>query len=167
MTGMLTRLLRAAAARTRTEHLARRPVRLPSSLAELDARRRQELEELVILGVLLHEVAHADGTFSPEEQAAVARTLRARGVKEEEAALVIAAAHESAASRFDLQGFTREVNKHPYKERLRVLDLLFGIGCADGHLSHAEIERVRKIANLLWIDHKDFIDAKLRCSKGL
>ena len=162
MTGILTGLLRAAVARTNREHAARKPVRLPASLDELGTKRRHQLEELVILGVLLNLVAHADDVLSEEEEKRLRKVLSDRGADPKEAVLVIAAAREAAARSPDLHEFTREVNKHPYGERLRVLELLFQVGYADGELSHAELESIRRVAKLLWIAHEDFIDAKLR-----
>lgn len=167
MTGLLTTLLRGAAARAREEHLARRTVHLPSSLAELGVERRHELEELVILGVLLNHVARAEDGISKDEEEHIQEALRAKGLKAEEAALVIAASHEAAERRPDLQGFTREVNKHPYKERLRVVELLFDVAHADGVLSLVELESVREVAKLFWVEHKDFIAAKLRSREKL
>ena len=162
MTGLINRLLRGSVTRMRREHPVQKVVRLPPALSDLDAKRRHALEESVILGVLLNRVAHADGNLSPEEERCLEETLCAEGTPRQEAALVIAAAREAADKRPDIQGFTREINKHPYLGRLRVVELLFKIAYADRHLSPVELESVRQIAGLLWVSHKDFIDAKLR-----
>lgn len=163
MTGLLSKLFRGSVDRVREEKLSSTPVRWPRSLKDLPAAKRRHLEELVIFGVLMHEVADADGHFAPEEEKAISTILKKRGdLAPAEVALVIAAARESAEHRMDIQGFTREINKKTYTERIRVVELLFTIALADNDLSIVELEKVRKIAKLLWVSHKDFIAAKLR-----
>lgn len=166
MVGILNRFIHRTVSRSESDHLVTRPVRLPASLSNLEPGKRRHIEEMVILGVLLGSVAHADGNFSREEEQATVRILTRRGsISKEEAALVIAAARESKDARPDIQGFTREVAKKPYKERLEVMDLLFLVALSDQNLSHVEMESVRKIAGLLWITHKDFIKSKLRAKE--
>ncbi len=163
MTGLLSKFFKRSVDRVREERLSPSPVRWPKSLKDLPSAKRRHLEELVIFGVLMHEVADADGHFAPEEEKAIKAILKKRGdLTPAEVALVIAAARESAEHRMDLQGFTREINKKTYTERIRVVELLFEIALADNNLSIIELEKVRKISNLLWVSHKDFIAAKIR-----
>ena len=119
MVGILNLFIRRTVSRRESDHLVVHPVRLPASLSNLEPGKRRHIEEMVILGVLLGSVAHADGDFSREEERETVRILTRRGsISKEEAALVIAAARESKDARPDIQGFTREVAKKPYKERL-------------------------------------------------
>ena len=48
------------------------------------------------------------------------------------------------------------------EERVRFLDVLFAVADADGHVSHEEIEEIRRIAKSLNLTHKQFIGAKLK-----
>ena len=47
-------------------------------------------------------------------------------------------------------------------ERRHVVELLFAVSAADGHMSVDEIEEIRVIARGLNLTHKDFIAAKLK-----
>ena len=155
MPGLLSRFIKSSALRANREHLTEKPPR------------RQTMEKLVILGVLLNRVAYADEKISEEEETCIKKILRARGAAPDEAAMVIASAREAADKRPDIQGFTREVNRKPYEERIRVVELLFEVALADSNLAPIELAAVRQIADLLWIAHKDFIEAKLRVKNAL
>lgn len=168
MVGMLSRLIRSSSERAVREHTVSKPFRLPSSLADLPPERRRRLEEMVILGALMQLVAHADDEFSPQEEKAVRKILLEDGsITEREAGIVLAAAREARESRPEIHGFTREISKRPYKERIRVLELLFRIGFADTRLSLVELEMIRKIARLFWVTHKEFTDVKLRVADAM
>lgn len=167
MPGLLSRFIKSSALRANREHLTEKPIKLPPSLASLEPSRRQDMERLVILGVLLNRVAYADEKISEEEERCIERILCARGASRDEAALVTAASREAADKRPDIQGFTREVNKKPYEERIRVVELLFEVALADSDLAPIELAAVRQVAGLLWVSHKDFIEAKLRVKKTL
>lgn len=133
----------------------------PSAVLPAENASQPRVRDAIILGVLLEEVAKAHEGLSAEEEAAVLKVLERRASLEE-AGLALAAAREAAEHRPDLQGFTREVNKLPYEERVRVVEWLFDVALADRDLHFLEVEAVRKIAGLLWVTHKDMIEAKLR-----
>jgi uncharacterized tellurite resistance protein B-like protein len=52
-----------------------------------------------------------------------------------------------------------------YKQKVRVIEHLWGVAFADSILDKHEEYMVRKIADLIYVSHKDFIDAKLRVKK--
>lgn len=166
MISVLSRFFKASAVRAKKDHLVSGPVAARASVAAPAKSKGLPVQgELVILGVLLNFVAQADGHFLAEEESAVKDILIRRGVKKEEVGLVLAAAREAADQRMDIQGFTREINEKNYGERLKVVELLFEVSLADKTLSLVELESVRKVARLLWIDHGDFTDAKIRVKK--
>ncbi len=168
MIKLLSRLVRSSAERVREEHIVAKPYRLPASMQDLPVARRRKIEEMVILGVLMQLVAHADDDLSAKEEKAIERALLKEGsITPQESAIVIAAAREARESRPDIQGFTREVSRRPYVERIHVIEHLFHIALADDHLSPVELGQIRKIAGLFWISHKDFISAKIRVSEAL
>ena len=168
MIGILSSLMRSSAERVREEHSVPKPYKLPKSLADLPAERRRKIEEAVILGVLMQLVAHADEDFTAQEERAIEKALQKEGeISPQEAALVLAAAKEARENRVEIQGFTREVSRRPYAERVHVIEHLFHIAYADKKLSLVELEQIRKIAKLFWLTHKDFIDAKLKVAGAL
>lgn len=168
MKGILAKLLRTSVKRASEEHLLSKTIRLPASLSDLPAPRRRALEEMVILGVLMVCVAHADDDFSKAEERQMAKVLtRWGGLDKNLVGLVLAASHEAKQNRPDIQGFTREVAKKPYSERVHVIEHLFRIAYVDGKLHAKEREMVRQIAKLSWVRHKDFIEAKLFVQKEM
>ena len=46
-----------------------------------------------------------------------------------------------------------------------IVENLFRVACVDGELAYEEEEVIRKIAGLFLLDHKDFIDAKIKVKK--
>ena len=93
MFATLSNLLKSSMDKVREESSSDSPVRWPKDPQGLSADERKRLEELVILGTLLREVAKADGEFSAEEEKSVKAILSSRGgLKPEETALVFAAA---------------------------------------------------------------------------
>ena len=62
-----------------------------------------------------------------------------------------------------LYEYTREVNDNfDYESKLNLVDQLWRIAFADGHLDKFEEHVVRKIADLIHISHNDFIQSKLK-----
>lgn len=168
MTGILSKIIGRTLRRAQEDPDKQGPVRLPQKFSKLNPREKKHIEEMVILGVLLSCVAHSDEEISREEEKEIKKILVEKGrVSPEDSLVVIAAARESQDHRPDIQGFTREIAKKPYPERLEVLELLFCVGFADSRLSHIETETIRKISGLLWISHKDFIHTKLKIKNRL
>lgn len=117
----------------------------------------------VVLGALLSLVSRADGQVTEHELRAKKEILNQRGFSNpSEQQEILEASHQALAERLDWEGFTREVNQAcEYPERVRMVRDLFFVAWADHDLANAEIETIRKISNLLWVEHKDFIQAKL------
>jgi len=64
--------------------------------------------------------------------------------------------------------FTSLINKgFTYEQKVKVIEHLWEVAFADAELDKYEEHMVRKIADLIHVEHKDFIDAKLRVKKKL
>ena len=126
-----------------------------------------ELNDKIALGVLLWVVAEADKTYLPEEEAAIKTILESTGtVLPEDMPVILSSIELAARERIDLFTFTREVSQDlPYAVKKGIIDNLFRVACADGDLAHEEQEVIRKISGLCGIDHKDFIEAKIKIKK--
>ena len=48
------------------------------------------------------------------------------------------------------------------EEKIGLIDCLWEIAFADGRVDHFEENTIRKIADLIYVDHKDFIKSKIR-----
>ena len=128
---------------------------------------KDTIDNLIALGVLLWVVAEADEKFLPEEKAKVEEVLTAYGkISKEDMPIVLRAVNEASIERIDLYAFTREVGKGlSFDVKIGILENLFRVACVDQELDNEEHEVIRKISDLLRVDHKDFIDAKIRIKK--
>jgi len=125
------------------------------------------IDNLISLGVLLWEVAQADEKFLPSEEARMKEILKIYGkIEDADMPIVLRAIKEASIDRIDLYTFTKEVGQGlSFDTKIDILEDLFRIACADEDLDHEEHEMIRKISGLLKIDHKDFIDTKIRVKK--
>ncbi|MEH8018796.1 TerB family tellurite resistance protein [Rheinheimera muenzenbergensis] len=117
--------------------------------------------ELACVSLMLM-VAHADFASGAEEQAlAIAYVRREFNLNEADAAAVVALADKQADAAISLHQFTASLKQLSYAARLALLDNLWQQAYADGILDPNEEAMLRKIADLLFIRHSDFIQAKL------
>jgi uncharacterized tellurite resistance protein B-like protein len=64
--------------------------------------------------------------------------------------------------------FTSLINKGlTYEEKVKVIEYLWEVALVDTHLDKYEEHTVRKIADLIYVAHEDFIEAKLRVKKQI
>ena len=87
-------------------------------------------------------------------------------MSEEDIPLVMSSVEQAAKESIDLYTFTHEVSAGlPYQKKKEIIESLFRVACVDKDLAHEEHETVRKISGLFGLDHKDFIDAKIKIKK--
>lgn len=113
--------------------------------------------------MLLLEVAWADHEIEDRELALIRSSLVALyDISESQVEAVIAEAkleHQEISSIFP---FTRALNEQlDTNERKRLLESLWRLNAFDGSAFHYEEGVIRKIAELLYLTHNDFIVAKL------
>ena len=113
---------------------------------------------------LLLEVSRADGEISADEREATARALQGKfhlTPAETSALLQLAEAEVREAS--DTFQFTSLVNKRFTRDqKIRVVELMWRVAYADGDRDVFEDHMIRKLADLLYVDHGDYIAAKLK-----
>jgi uncharacterized tellurite resistance protein B-like protein len=112
-------------------------------------------------GYILGRVAHADLKISPEETAAMEGVIRERtGLPESEAIIVIQMAKTRAQLFGGTENFlvTREFDRMATREqKLALLDCLFAVAAAEGHISVAEDNEIKQVSQELHLDHPEFI----------
>ena len=70
-------------------------------------------------------------------------------------------AHEEARDAVDFHQFTSLIHEHfSMEKKIKIIEYLWAIAYADNHLDSYEEHMVRRIADLLYVDHQDFIKAK-------
>jgi uncharacterized tellurite resistance protein B-like protein len=111
---------------------------------------------------LMFEVARADFTVETTEQDAVTSLLTAQfNLSADEVSTITEAAVEQADAATCLFEFTRTLNELASAEQKRdLLAMMWRVAMADNEISRYEEHVIRKVADLLYVPHTDFIAAK-------
>jgi len=116
---------------------------------------------------LLLEVSWADHDMSEAELDHIAQSLQRtfRLVPQAARDLIEQARREHDAS-VGLYGYTRVINEHwDEPARFDLVVALWQLALADDELDRYEEHTIRRIAELLYVDHARFIEAKLRAKQ--
>lgn len=118
--------------------------------------------------VLLVEVMRADPATTEAERSAVLAAMRRKfTLGEDELSSVIALAEEKARAANDFFAFTSTLNDHfDHSQKVRMVEMLWGVAFADGHLDANENHLVSKVAGLLHVTHGEYIAAKLHAKQA-
>lgn len=113
---------------------------------------------------LMLEVAQADSDESTTEQEAIASRLGNHfDLEHHDSAALINAARDDLNSATGLYEFTRQLNERlSPADRISLVQSLWQVALADDHIDKYEEAAIRKIADLLYVAHGDFIQAKHR-----
>ena len=116
---------------------------------------------------LIIEVALADKVFDESEVNLLKEMLlKAYTLEASEIQDLIENAEKAVKESTSLYEYTKEVNDNfDYESKLNLVDQLWRIAFADGHIDKYEEHVVRKIADLIHISHNDFIQSKLKNKK--
>ena len=117
--------------------------------------------------VMLVEVMRADATFHPGERDAVRAALRDKfGLTDDEAARLAELAGTTAAASTDLFSFTSRIDEaFEMPQKLRMIEHMWRVAYADGHLSEHERHVMWRIADLLHIPQGAYVHARMRAQK--
>jgi uncharacterized tellurite resistance protein B-like protein len=132
------------------------------SIPEDEAGKKHTIE--LATAALMIEVARADYQEKSEEHEAINRLLNGHfDLTAEETASLIELAEEEARDLTSYHQFTSLINgNYGQPERIRIIELLWQVANADGEIEKYEDHLIRKIADLLYVSHSDFIAAKHR-----
>jgi uncharacterized tellurite resistance protein B-like protein len=113
---------------------------------------------------LLFEMLRADTEEHPDERPVLEKALQACfALDEMETRELAALADREAADAVSLYQFTGLINEYfSPKQKLQVIEMLWQVALADGHLDRYEEALVRKVADLIHVPHRDFIQSKHR-----
>ena len=118
--------------------------------------------------VLLVEVMRSDASFNPEERAAAVAALRTQfTLTDDELARLLAQAEQTAQGANDYFGFTSAMNdQYTQAQKIDVVELMWKVAYADGHLDAHENHVISKVAGLLHVTHGEYIAAKLHAKQA-
>lgn len=113
---------------------------------------------------LLVEAASLDGHLDESERIRILKLLRDRfGLGAEDAERLFAEAVAETERSVQLVGFTRTIkDAFDYDERVRLIEMLWEVAYADGHLHDYEANLVRRIAGLVYVADQDSGAARKR-----
>ena len=111
---------------------------------------------------LLIEMMKQDGETKEEEIEALQKALQTKfALSEKETHELIELASEEARQAVDFYQFTSLIHEHFSPEKkIKIIEYLWMIAYADNHLDAHEEHMIRRIAELLYVSHQDFIKTK-------
>ena len=111
---------------------------------------------------LMVEVSKADFSQDESELQSIRQLLLAHlSLGEAEVDTLLASAHEEADRMVSLQHITRLMNEQlDQRAKVRVIELMWMVAYADGEKHHYEEHLLRKVADLLYVSHENFIKAR-------
>jgi len=113
---------------------------------------------------LLVEMMHQDEQVLETEQQAVRQALKENfALSDEESTELCHLAQQELKNATDYYQFTKLIAEHfSQQQKIKVIELLWQVAYADNHLDAYEEHMVRRIADLIYVPHQDFIQTKLR-----
>ncbi|MCK6261774.1 TerB family tellurite resistance protein [Vibrio sp. ZSDE26] len=111
---------------------------------------------------LLCEVAGADNQINQVEREAKHHLVeRLLELNEQEANTLLTQAEEAAKNAASLYEFTSQLRELSQETRFELIKAMWEVAHADGEIDPLEDSVIRKTAELLYVDHSEFIRAKL------
>ena len=118
---------------------------------------------------LLLETSMADEILDESELMALKNTLQKDfQINENEIDELIDLAKENVEDSNSLYEFTRDINDNfDADERVKLIESMWKIAYADGNIDKYEEHIIRKVSNLIYVAHSDFIKAKLSAKEQI
>ncbi len=132
-----------------------------AAAAEAQPQQQHDPLRLATAAVLL-DIAYADGEFTPAEDGNVVGFLTDRfALSPDDAKELVEAAEEIRKKMVDHFALTHYIRKNtPLPERIDIVKTMWRLVYSDGRLDDHEGYLVRKLADLLGLEHHVMIDAK-------
>ena len=122
---------------------------------DLDARK-------LAMAALLCEVSNADQVSDPRELACKLKLLaNLFNFGPQQAAHLLERAQQCCQRAVSVYEFTSQLRLTDYQHRTDLIAAMWEVSFADGSVDTEEEALIRKVADLLYVEHKDFIQTKL------
>ena len=118
--------------------------------------------------VLLVEVMRADPERTAAERVAVVQALRDKfTLAADELERLVELAEETSRTANDFFQFTSRLNDgFTQPQKIRIVENMWQVAFADGHLAAGENRVISQVADLLHVTHGEYIAAKLHARGG-
>lgn len=122
----------------------------------------------VATAALLFEMMRMDNQLKDEEHQAIASTLQTQfNLGEAQIETLMVLAEQEAHEANDYYQFTSLINQHcDQTQKVQIIENLWHVAMIDGHLDAHELHLMRKLADLLYIGHADYVAAKQRARES-
>ena len=123
-----------------------------------------EDEMILSICVLLIEVSKSDDDYDDLEKEKIIDLLKKQfSLNHDQIDVLMKVADKKNNEIVSLHELTANINKeYTYSEKKNVIKMLWDIAYSDGRIDKYEDYTIRKISDLLYVKHSDFIKAKLR-----
>jgi len=117
-----------------------------------------------VSAALLVEIARADHQLDDAETASISNALKqSSSLPDTEIDTIISDAIVDAESTLSLHEHIRLVNEHfDRANKLMLIEQMWRVAAADGNIDRYEDYTIRKLSELIYVRHSEFIKAKLR-----
>jgi uncharacterized tellurite resistance protein B-like protein len=124
----------------------------------------EEDDARVAAAALLVEAACMDGTVDDSERDTIALLLSSNfGLEAEAAVELIETATRVVADSNQLYAFTRVINdRYSHEGRVGIIEMLWEVAYADGHLHDYESNLVRRVSGLIHVPDRESGEARKR-----
>jgi uncharacterized tellurite resistance protein B-like protein len=131
-------------------------------LEDTDAAERDRHDIDLAAAALLVEVARADHEQSADEEAAMGELLATSlHLSQEEVEAILGRAGDAVEDATSLFEFTRLVNDHySMDEKRELIRSMWQVALADRNLDKYEEHIIRRVAELIYLPHPEFIQTK-------
>lgn len=120
------------------------------------------------IAALLCEVCNADHIILEEEEVVIERTLsKLLSIENKQAKALLQKGKEKISSSNSLFDFTTQLRELDYETRSQLIKAMWEVAYADNHLDPIEEHVIRKVSELIYLQHSEFIRTKLSVVEAL
>ena len=114
--------------------------------------------------VLLIEVSISDDNYDDEEKNKIIGILKNKfSLDDSQVNVLLELADKKNKEMISLYDWTSKINEiYSYEQKKELIKLLWDVAFADGRIDKYEDYTIRKIADLIYVRHEDFMKAKHR-----
>ena len=125
----------------------------------------QSFDEMTLATcVLLIEVSLSDDSYDDEEKNKIIGILKNKfSLDDSQINVLLELADKKNKEMISLYDWTSKINEiYSYEQKKELIKLLWDVAFADGRIDKYEDYTIRKIADLIYVRHEDFMKAKNR-----
>ncbi|GLT14630.1 TerB family tellurite resistance protein [Vibrio algivorus] len=133
-----------------------------NQIVDGNVQENQSLDTNLAIAALLCQVSQADHSVDEKEEATKIQMLgKLFSLTEADAKTLLQEATLRSENSASLYEFTDQLRDLEHQQRFELIQSMWQVAYADHHLDPIEEAIIRKVAELLYVNHNDFIRAKL------